>query len=127
LGGLSRENVFTKSPPELAEHQGAGQPGPLAECTPRVYIRPSMTKEQLARLLEKQAAPSPFDALSEREVELFSILAQGYSPDQIEREFRIPKREQGEIKRRILTTLGLKTDAELMRFAGKHGLGTGLP
>jgi DNA-binding CsgD family transcriptional regulator len=78
-----------------------------------------MTPEQLALLLAQDNARlnSAFDVLDERELELFSILAQGYSSCQIRSEFGIAPQETRALKKRIMKKLKLKSESELLQLA----------
>jgi DNA-binding CsgD family transcriptional regulator len=82
-----------------------------------------MTPEELARILspENKALTSGLDVLSDRELEVFSMLGQGYSVRQIVSEFGIGLEELLAAKRSIQQKLRLKTEVQLIRFAAKHG------
>jgi DNA-binding CsgD family transcriptional regulator len=85
-----------------------------------------MTPEELARLLSKENQPhlkSGLDSLSDRELEVFSILAQGYSSRQIVSEFGIGLEELQTAKKSIQTKLRLKDEVQLIQFAAKHRRG----
>jgi DNA-binding CsgD family transcriptional regulator len=82
-----------------------------------------MTREELERLLVQQSksgANSALDALNERELEVFSILGQGYSSRQIESEFGFNRVELAALKTAIQKKLNLKTEVQLLQFAVKH-------
>lgn len=84
----------------------------------------TMTPEQLARILQNQCgSDSELDTLDERELEVFSTLAQGYSPYQIQTETGIDPVQLRHIKRRIQAKLGFKDEIQLLRFAAKRGRG----
>ena len=81
-----------------------------------------MTPDQLARILSKaneHRLGSELDALDERELELFSILAQGYAPNQIHSEFGIDQRQLKMLKQRVRKKLRLKSDVEMLLLAAK--------
>jgi DNA-binding CsgD family transcriptional regulator len=82
-----------------------------------------MTPEELARLLSKENQPhlkSGLDILSDRELEVFSILGQDYSSRQIVSEFGIGREELRTAKQSIQTKLRLKNEVQLIQFAAKH-------
>lgn len=82
-------------------------------------MSPEQLKELLARAPESSLS-SELDVLDERELEVFSILGQGYSPSQVEAEIGVPPRELKVLKQRIQQKLGLRSEAELLRKAVKH-------
>jgi DNA-binding NarL/FixJ family response regulator len=82
-----------------------------------------MKPEELNRLLAKDTAgsfKSDLDVLDERELEVFSILAQGYSGSQIQSQFGIAPPELKQIKQRIQKKLGLKDEIQLLRRVVKE-------
>jgi len=82
-----------------------------------------MTREQLAQFLSQdnsKVPSSPLDVLDERELEVFSILSQGYSASQIESQFGIGADELKAIQKSLRNKLKLKDDVQLIRYAAKH-------
>jgi DNA-binding CsgD family transcriptional regulator len=82
-----------------------------------------MTPQQLQQLLSGEkvnALKSDLDMLDERELEVFSILSQGYSNSQIDSQFGIPPKQLKEIKERIQKKLGLKNEVQLLQLAVKR-------
>ena len=80
-----------------------------------------MRKEDLARLLaQDKLEQAPLDAMNEREFELFSALAQGYSRGQIEMELGMSGPETVSVKRSIMEKLKLKSELALLQFAVKN-------
>src|SRR5690348_16419912 len=91
---------------------------------PCATLSSEMTPEQLARLSAKENEPahrSELDVLDNRELELFSILGQGCSRAQIQAEFGFSPAELRALRKRMQVKLGLKSDAQLDRFAREHG------
>lgn len=81
-----------------------------------------MTPEELARILSKDDASrlrSSLDALDDKELELFSLLGQGYSSSQIHSEFGFRPKQLKELKLRIRKKLGLKSDMAVARLAAR--------
>jgi DNA-binding CsgD family transcriptional regulator len=78
-----------------------------------------MTPEQLARALAMKppGGESSLEALDDREMEVFSILSQGYSSGQIESEFHIKPGELKRLKGSIQRKLGLKNEVQLLQAA----------
>ncbi len=88
------------------------------------FLYPSMAR----RLLEdyrqrKQPLPtSGLAALSEREREVFMLLAQGLTNQQIAEKLVISPSTVQTHRAHIMEKLGLKTTADLIRYAIRHGL-----
>jgi DNA-binding NarL/FixJ family response regulator len=77
-----------------------------------------MTREQLDQILaDEDNTRSALDILNNREIEVFSLLSQGYSTQHICRELEIPAEELGAIKSTIQSKLGLKNEIQLFQFA----------
>jgi two-component system, NarL family, invasion response regulator UvrY len=82
-----------------------------------------MSPEQLKQLLSDDSETtfrSELDVLDERELEVFSILGQGYSASQVQAEIGVAPPEFRVFKQRIQKKLGLRTEAELLRKAVQH-------
>ena len=73
--------------------------------------------------MEPESSDSALDALNNRELELFSILSQGYSTRQIHSEFGIAPAELQKLKEAIQKKLGLKSDVQLIQAAARHARG----
>ena len=85
-----------------------------------------MTREDLARLLSaqnQQGLASPLDVLNDRELELLSLMGQGYSSDRIQSLFGVDGPKLSALKQNIRSKLKLKNDLELLRAAAKHAGG----
>ena len=79
-----------------------------------------MTREQLAAVLGADGGNSPLDVLSDREVEVVSLMGQGNASSFICRELAISAEELAGLKKSIMTKCGLKDDVALVRFAAKQ-------
>jgi len=82
-----------------------------------------MTPEQLAQILSQSKEGelrSPLDVLDEPELEVFSLLAQGYSRGQIHSEFGIAPEQLKKLKQSMKTKLKLRSEVELLQFAVKQ-------
>ena len=86
-------------------------------------IAAAATRELFARFGEApQAAPPAFDALTEREREIFALAARGLSNAEIaQREFLSEATVKTHISR-ILAKLALRDRVQLVVFAFEHGL-----
>jgi DNA-binding NarL/FixJ family response regulator len=77
-----------------------------------------MTRAQLDQLLANEASTrSALDVLNNREVEVFSLLSQGYSSHHICRELEITTDQLAALKSTIQSKLNLKNEIQLFQFA----------
>ena len=77
-----------------------------------------MTREQLDRILaDEDTTRSALDILNNREIEVFSLLSQGYSTHHICRELEISPEELAALKSTIQSKLNLKNEIQLFQFA----------
>jgi DNA-binding NarL/FixJ family response regulator len=80
-----------------------------------------MTRQQLDQILsEEENVQSTLDVLDNREVEVFSLLSQGYSSNNICRELQISLDELARFKAAIQKKLNLKNEIQLFQFAVKQ-------
>lgn len=80
-----------------------------------------MTREQLATVLGADRGSSPLDVLSDREVEVVSLMGQGNPSSFICRELAVSPDELVGLKKGIMTKCGFKDEVALVRFAAKQG------
>lgn len=83
------------------------------------YIDPAMAQE-LA--FEEHAKAAPHDQLSDREFEVFQLLARGMSVGEAANLLCISNKTVSTHKCRLMEKMGMKTTAELVRYALDHGL-----
>ena len=77
-----------------------------------------MTRAQLDQLLANEAnTRSALDVLNNREIEVFSLLSQGYSTHHICRELDISVEQLAALKSTIQSKLNLKNEIQLFQFA----------
>jgi len=82
-----------------------------------------VSKEVIARILEKtargvtDAVASPFEALSDRELEVFQLLGLGYGPSEIAKRLHLSVRTVEGYGVRIRGKLNLKGASELVQYA----------
>lgn len=90
------------------------------------YLYPSATKrlmgEYMARLKDGGEAAGPYETLSEREKEILSWLAKGYTNKEIAESLFISVKTVETHKSHLMDKLGLKSRPELIKFALKKGL-----
>lgn len=103
----------------------------LVEAVRRVheggrYISPVLA-EQLAEQVARDAGSPGHHRLSNRELEVLRLLGTGFSLKQIAGRLRVNAKTVSTYRARILAKLGLKTNADLVRYALEHQLMDGLP
>lgn len=87
----------------------------------RRYLTPAMTEVLANRIIE--GVPSlPHEALSQREFEVFTMLARGDSSTEIGQRLFISVKTVSTYRSRVLAKLGFTRNAELTGYAIEHGL-----
>jgi DNA-binding NarL/FixJ family response regulator len=84
------------------------------------YISPSVG-ETLAADLGRPADEAPLHGLSDREFEVMRLLTSGKRASEIAEELCLSVKTVSTYRTRFLQKLGLRTTAEIMRYALKHG------
>lgn len=89
----------------------------------KTYLTPQLAGEVLEAM--KQApnrAADPIASVTPRQREVLQLLAEGHSAKEIAASLSISARTVEFHKYQLMETLGLRTNAELIHFAIKHGL-----
>lgn len=88
------------------------------------YLSPPLSEEKLERWqMDAKAAPfDPYDTLSTREREVLQLAAEGLTSAAIGERLAIGKRTVETHRANLQRKLGVKTQADLVRFAVKKGL-----
>lgn len=88
------------------------------------FLYPSVARRLLEdyRQRKQPVAPSGLAALSEREREVFLLIAQGLTNQQIAEKLVISPSTVQTHRSHIMEKLGLKTTADLIRYAIRYGL-----
>ena len=84
--------------------------------TGKKYITPSLA-ETLATQLEEENLPEPYKRLSDREFDVFKLLAAGKSISDIADNLSLSTTTISTYRARILVKMNLKTNADLIRYA----------
>jgi len=87
----------------------------------RRYVSPSLA-EQLAAGLDRDSDLAPHLRLSTRELEVLTMMASGMSLKEIAAKLNINPKTVSSYRARILEKLGVKTNAEIVRYALEHDL-----
>ncbi len=87
----------------------------------RRYIANDLA-EQLADHLAGGAAENPHESLSPRELEIFLLLASARSVSEIAAQLGLSVKTVSTYRTRVLEKMVLRSNAELMQYAVRHGL-----
>ena len=89
----------------------------------RTYLTPQLAGEVLSGMKQgPERAADPVASLTPRQREVLQLLAEGLSAKQIAAKLEISARTVEFHKYQMMETLGIRTNAELIHFAIKHGL-----
>ena len=90
----------------------------------RRYLSPPLSDEQLSRFEQKLSGSQldPYETLSARERETLQLAAEGLTNAEIGKRLDIGKRTVETHRANLIRKLGLKSHAELVRFAVRRGL-----
>jgi DNA-binding NarL/FixJ family response regulator len=89
----------------------------------RRHVSPQLAERLVEELQAGDAAPSPVHrAFSEREFQVFCKVAMGRPIAHIARELCMSRKSVSTYRSRVLRKLALRTSADLMSYAMKHGL-----
>lgn len=89
------------------------------------YLYPSATKSLIQEFLQRVQngeEQGKFDVLTDREREILSLIARGYSNKEIAEQLILSVKTIETHKTKIMEKLHLKTRPELVRYAAKKGL-----
>jgi DNA-binding NarL/FixJ family response regulator len=88
-----------------------------------LYVSEKMSARMVSKLINpKTANASPVDLLSDREFEVFRLIANGVGPTEIARRLALSVKTIESHREKIKEKLGLKTGAELTRFSVAWGI-----
>jgi len=85
------------------------------------YVTPLLA-ETLAANLAGETPALPHETLSNRELQVFRMVALGRSLKEIAAELALSEKTIGTYRTRVSSKLGLGTNVELARYAARHGL-----
>ncbi len=85
------------------------------------YVTPDLA-EKLAEALSTGPGRTPHESLSDREFQVFRLIAQGKSLSEIAQELHLGTTTISTYRTRILEKTGLKNNSELTRYAVEHRL-----
>jgi len=85
------------------------------------YISPELA-ETLASMVAGEAQGAPHERLSDREFEVFKMLASGRTVSQVASELTLSVKTVSTHRTRILKKMEMKTNAELTHYAVRNGI-----
>jgi DNA-binding NarL/FixJ family response regulator len=88
----------------------------------RRYITPRITNGMPEGIFLNQPAPAHPDKLTDREREVLQLLAEGRTMKEVASALEVTARTVAFHKYEMMKRLGVKTGAELVQYAVKHGL-----
>ncbi|MBI3235668.1 MAG: response regulator transcription factor [Bacteroidetes bacterium] len=86
------------------------------------YISPSVA-EILAESMDETSSLNSFGQLSDREMQVFQLIAKGKTVSEIAEEISLSVNTISTYRSRILEKLQLKNNSELARYAIENGIG----
>jgi len=86
------------------------------------YVSPSLAMKLADAIVEERDDRLPHEALSDREYQIFCLIAAGRPLTQIAEELNISVKTVSEYRKRVLDKMKLDTNAELIHYGLKHGL-----
>ncbi|MGK9476809.1 response regulator [Melioribacter sp. OK-6-Me] len=88
----------------------------------RKYISQSLAEKLAEDLEDKKTNKEPLELLSDREIQILKLISSGKPQTEIARELNLSVSTVNTYRSRMLDKLGLKSTAELIRFALQHQL-----
>lgn len=88
----------------------------------KTYITPSVSECMAGQLQDGEKHEWPHQALSDREYEVFELMAKGKAPGDIAKKLSLSPKTVSTYRERILEKMGLENNASLMRYAFDHHL-----
>ena len=86
-----------------------------------VYIHPALTRALLTAEATPQAE-EPVEPLTQRELEVLKLVALGYTTAEIGAQLSLNARTVEHYRANLKDKIGVRTRAELTRYAAEHGL-----
>jgi DNA-binding NarL/FixJ family response regulator len=86
------------------------------------YLPPELADDVLAHLVDPAAGDDPVAKLSSRERQVLQLLAESRSVAQIAQSLALSPKTVETYRARIMTKVGVRDLASLVRFAIQHGI-----
>jgi two-component system invasion response regulator UvrY len=91
-------------------------------ATGRVYLPPALSETLPYRHANRDTPVNPLEALSDRELQILKLVAEGRTGREIAQDLHLSIKTIDTYRARVLDKLGLETNADLIRFALRHGV-----
>jgi len=105
-------------------------PGQLEQAIRKIAAGGAFVTPEVAEQLALGAMPGsetqPHETLSDREFEVFRLLAAGVSVTEIAAQLKLSVKTVSTHKANMMQKMGLQNSSELIRYAIRHGLGDSL-
>lgn len=88
----------------------------------RRYITPEIAQQLALSQFPEHETDSPFDSLSERELQVLMMLMEGQKISAISDQLCLSPKTISTYRQRLYTKLGVHSDIELARLAMRHGV-----
>lgn len=149
IGGMEATRKLTKTYPDLkvvvlTVHIDDPFPSRLLQAGAVGYLTKASSVDEMVQAIEDVAAgkryicpeiaqslalsmlpggdDSPFDALSQREMQILLMLTQGEKPKGIAEKLHLSPKTISTYRYRLYEKLGVRNDAEMTRMSIRHGL-----
>lgn len=86
------------------------------------YVSPDVAQSIAIRHLSQSSLESPVEKLSERELQIVTMIVQGKSVDSISHKLCLSKKTVHSYRYRVFEKLGITGDVQLTHLAIRHGL-----
>lgn len=86
------------------------------------YLPPALMEALPKRYARKDGGDSPLQTLSDRELQVLKLLAEGRTSREIAQDLHLSAKTVDTYRARLLAKLELETTADLIRFALRHGV-----
>lgn len=152
IGGLEATRKLKAQNPDLkviacTVHMDAPFPQQLLEAGAEGYLSKGTRPDEMVTAIREVAAgnryvgadvaqqmatatgapdSSPFEGLSRRELQVLTLVCQGRTPGEIAEQLHLSPKTISTYRYRLFDKLDVRTDAELMRLAGRYGILDGL-
>ena len=89
-----------------------------------IYVSERLSSAMVRRLLDGKSpeSASPFDQLSDRELEVFQLIGQGLATREIAERLFLSTKTIETHREHIKAKLGLRSSGELLRYAIEHAM-----
>ena len=103
------------------------EPSVILQAIRKAYVGERYITEEVGRLLAEHVVSArdrpPHELLSDREFQVLEMLAKGKTVTEIAAELSLSAKTVSTYRSRVLVKLGVRTNADLTRYALSHGIG----